>query len=99
RDSSVTGVQTCALPILTINYLYDLPFGKGQALLSQSGVVEWIVGGWQVGGITTVGTGTPFSPAFTSTIQGSPSGRPNVVGDWHEIGRASGREGGEVRAG
>ena len=36
-----------------------------------------------VGGITTAGTGTPFSPSFTSTIQGSPSGRPSVVGDWH----------------
>jgi hypothetical protein len=69
--------------LLTVNYLYDLPFGKGRPFLNQSGAVDWIIGGWQVGGITTAGTGTPFSPSFTSTIQGSPNGRPNVVGDWH----------------
>jgi outer membrane receptor protein involved in Fe transport len=68
--------------LLTVNYLYDLPFGKGRTFLNQSGVLDWIIGGWQVGGITTAGTGTPFSPSFTSAIQGSPSGRPNVVGDW-----------------
>ena len=36
----------------------------------------------QVGGITTFATGTPFSPSFTATLQGAPSGRPDVVGDW-----------------
>jgi hypothetical protein len=69
--------------VLTLNYLYDLPFGKGKPFLNHGGISNVVLGGWQVGGITTRGTGTPFSPAFTATVQGAPSGRPNVVGDWH----------------
>ena len=66
-----------------VNYLYDLPMGKGRPFLSHSPALDWIIGGWQIGGITTIATGTPFSPSFTSNIQGSPSGRPDVVADWH----------------
>ena len=69
--------------VLTLNYLYDLPFGKGKSFLQYGGVSNLILGGWQVGGITTLGTGTPFSPSFSAVVQGAPSGRPNVVGDWH----------------
>jgi hypothetical protein len=39
---------------------YDLPFGKGKALLNQSGVVDKIVGGWTVGTIFLIQTGAPF---------------------------------------
>ncbi|MCC6589935.1 MAG: TonB-dependent receptor [Bryobacterales bacterium] len=69
--------------VLTMNYLYDLPFGKGKAFLNVGGPLNYVIGGWQVGGITTFATGTPFSPSFTATLQGAPSGRPDVVGDWH----------------
>ncbi|MEO7653487.1 MAG: hypothetical protein ABIZ80_23760 [Bryobacteraceae bacterium] len=74
--------------LLTVNYLYDLPFGKGKAFLSNVGAFDWILGGWQVGGITTAGTGTPFSPTFTANVQGAPNGRANVVGDWHVSDRS-----------
>ena len=39
---------------------YDLPFGRGKALLNQSGVVDKFVGGWTVGTIFLYQTGAPF---------------------------------------
>ncbi|MGC2400524.1 MAG: TonB-dependent receptor [Acidobacteriaceae bacterium] len=40
--------------------LYDLPFGRGRAFVT-SGFLSQIVGGWQVGGILTLGDGTPVN--------------------------------------
>lgn len=68
--------------LLTANYLYELPFGPGKPFLNSGAVGKYLLGGWQIGGINQFGTGLPFSPSFASTIQGSPSGRPDVVGDW-----------------
>ena len=40
------------------SYLWDLPFGHGKALLGGStGVVDKLVGGWQLNGITTFSAG------------------------------------------
>ncbi|HKS67604.1 MAG TPA: carboxypeptidase regulatory-like domain-containing protein [Candidatus Acidoferrales bacterium] len=39
---------------------YDLPFGAGKSYLNQSGIVDKIVGGWNVGTILTYQTGSPF---------------------------------------
>ncbi|SPE22583.1 Cna B domain protein [Candidatus Sulfopaludibacter sp. SbA3] len=41
------------------SYVYELPIGPGKALLSQ-GLASRIIGGWQVAGILTMLTGTPF---------------------------------------
>ena len=43
---------------LVVNYIYELPCGKGKRWL-QSGPMSAIVGNWQVSGITTFATGTP----------------------------------------
>ncbi|MDQ1469915.1 MAG: hypothetical protein QOJ99_1395, partial [Bryobacterales bacterium] len=42
------------------SYLYELPFGRGKNWLSQ-GVLGNVVGGWQLGGIVTIGDGTPLN--------------------------------------
>jgi hypothetical protein len=42
--------------------LYTLPFGKGNRFLNQGGVVNHVVGGWQVSTITTVQSGTSINP-------------------------------------
>lgn len=52
--------------ILTINYIYELPFYR-----DQKGFVGKVLGGWQASGIVTYQTGLPFTP----TVQAfDPSG-------------------------
>ena len=48
-----------------LNYIYEMPFGRGKAVLN-NGVVGKIFEGWQFSGITTVQTGHPFD-VFSST--------------------------------
>jgi hypothetical protein len=43
--------------ILSINYIYELPFYR-----DQRGLVGKILGGWQASGIITYNTGLPFTP-------------------------------------
>ena len=40
--------------------LYNLPFGKGQKFLNHGGIVNQVVGGWQVSTITTLQSGLPI---------------------------------------
>jgi len=37
--------------MLTINHVYELPFGKGQALLNKGGVLAAVLSHWQVSGV------------------------------------------------
>ncbi len=43
------------------NYVYNLPIGKGRALLDRGGVVNAILGGWQLSGLYRQSTGLPTS--------------------------------------
>jgi hypothetical protein len=43
--------------------------------------VNALVGGWQIAGISTIGSGEPYSVTFTSTVLGWPSSRADIVGD------------------
>jgi hypothetical protein len=45
------------------NFIWDLPFGQGRHFLSQPGVVNHVLGGWQLNGIVTLQTGSPYSVA------------------------------------
>jgi hypothetical protein len=48
--------------IFNLNTIYELPFGRGKALLNDSnGVVDRIVGGWQVTSILRWASGAPIS--------------------------------------
>jgi hypothetical protein len=64
--------------------LYELPFGKGKTLLSRGGVVNAVVGGWQLSTILTLQAGTPND--VTSGIDAGNRGyntiidRPNSTG-------------------
>ena len=51
---------------MVFNYVYELPFGRGRA----RGLTKALLGGWQVSGISTYGTGTPFSVGFSQTGTG-----------------------------
>lgn len=69
---------------LVVSYLYPLPIGKGQLLLSHlSGVGNAFLGGWGLDGITTFQLGYPLGMSVTpnnlSTYAFQGTERPNVV--------------------
>ena len=41
---------------------YDLPLGKGKRWANSGGVVDRIVGGWNIGSLMTIQSGYPFMP-------------------------------------
>ncbi len=44
------------------NFLYDLPFGKGRKYLGNANwATDFLLGGWQMNGIFTFRTGSPFT--------------------------------------
>ncbi|MGI8742616.1 MAG: carboxypeptidase regulatory-like domain-containing protein [Bryobacteraceae bacterium] len=48
--------------VVTTNFVYDFPFGKGQRFLgSAPGVVSQTIGGWSLNGLYTHMSGEPFS--------------------------------------
>ena len=48
--------------LVNANFIYELPFGKGRRLGGNAnGVLNAIIGGWQVSGIYTQRSGLPFS--------------------------------------
>jgi len=67
--------------VAVINYLWELPFGKGKTVLN-SGFIGKVLEGWQLSGITTVQTGHPFD-VFSSTDMERTglSGRADLVGN------------------
>ncbi len=54
--------------ILNISYVYDLPFFRGQ------GLAHTVLGAWQLSGITTFQTGTPFGVTFPNDNAGVGNG-------------------------
>lgn len=48
--------------MFVLSYLYELPMGKGKKLLNKGGVVDKLVGGWQIGGVQRYQKGVPFIP-------------------------------------
>ena len=48
--------------LVVLSYTWNLPFGTGQAIYNHSNfVAKYIVGGWQLNGITSFATGLPFT--------------------------------------
>ncbi len=70
---------------LVINYGVDLPFGHDQTFLgASSGLVNSVVGGWRVNGITTFHSGLPIpfqagGTNYLSQYFGANAIRPNVA--------------------
>jgi hypothetical protein len=47
---------------VVFSYLYELPFGKGRMFMRNANpIVEQLLGGWDVGGITNLHSGFPFT--------------------------------------
>ena len=72
------------------SYVYDLPFGRGRTFAkNSSGVVNQIVGNWQMTGVFSAATGNYYTATDINNIAGSDCGgtvgfycsRPNLVGN------------------
>jgi carboxypeptidase family protein len=63
------------------NFLYQLPFGKGQRFGgTASGIANQLIGGWQWSGSVTAQSGFPFTPQAGSNISGTgDTQNPDVV--------------------
>lgn len=67
--------------------LYTLPFGKGRRFLDRGGITNVILGGWELGAITTIQSGFPLT-VFTGRDQSNVGGgfdRPNATGQQVEL--------------
>jgi hypothetical protein len=66
--------------VVEVSYSYLLPFGKGQLLFSNaSNLLDKVIAGWQLSGITQWQGGQPFSVTFTASLQGAQNGRADRV--------------------
>ena len=65
---------------LTTNFFYPIPLGGGQRW-SNSGALSKIAGGWRLGGIVSIRSGTPFSPRSSVRTPGYlfAATRPNLI--------------------
>lgn len=46
--------------VLSVAFLYELPFGQGKRFLSTGGVADKVLGGWQLSSVIRVTSGTPL---------------------------------------
>lgn len=69
------------LHVLTANYLYELPFGRGRKFDIRNRILDGFAGGWSVSGISVYRGGAPFSVSFSvpSNYIGWWGGRADVV--------------------
>jgi hypothetical protein len=72
--------------ILSADYVYQLPFGRGQKYgNSMSRVADAFLGGWETTGILSARSGTPFGVGIGRDVANigcrSCTQRPNLVGD------------------
>jgi len=57
---------------LQMGWLYELPFGKGKSM-AKSGAAAAVLGGWQVNGIMSAYTGTPFTVGASGSLLNAPN--------------------------
>jgi len=62
--------------LLSASAIIDLPFGRGQRFLNEGGVVNALIGGWQVNTIVSARSGFPFSVVCQCGLI-----RPSLVSD------------------
>ena len=76
---------------------YELPIGKGRRFLNSGGVVDYLLGGWEIAWIQSLETGNPLTFGFSNSPYNyyptyAGSRRPNVTGEpkirdnWRDVG-------------
>ena len=68
----------------TTSIVYDLPFGKGRRLLSDSTALDYVIGGWRATLINTMNSGLPVNLTYGAvagfSVGGTATLRPNLTG-------------------
>lgn len=65
---------------MTSSFLYDLPFGKGKRFMNAANrPANAIIGGWQLNGILTLRTGSPFTLGTNNCVGSFSLCTPDVV--------------------
>lgn len=80
----------------TLSYLYELPVGQGRRFMGNAnGVADAFLGGWQIGGITTVQSGEAVTGTMSSDFSntGSFSYRPDQIGNPDDFALNTGSQG------
>ncbi|GGH00313.1 TonB-dependent receptor [Silvibacterium dinghuense] len=72
---------------LIFSGLYELPFGQGKPLHSNSYLVNQVIGGWSISGLEEIHAGTALSPIDSTNNTGSYSDgvRPNLTGNPNDL--------------
>ncbi|HET7221384.1 MAG TPA: TonB-dependent receptor, partial [Vicinamibacterales bacterium] len=71
--------------VFGLNAVWELPFGSRRRYLSNAdGVLEAIVGGWQLNTVYTWQSGLPFTPSYRDCNADRDTGwcRPDIIGEW-----------------
>jgi hypothetical protein len=85
-DRSVSGFDLTH--VFAVNWLYELPFGKGK-LSTGNSIADYLLGNWQFNGIVQLHSGLPYTVGVTGDIANTGNSnccsgfyeRLNLVGD------------------
>jgi Carboxypeptidase regulatory-like domain len=79
--------------MFVISYVYELPIGKGKKFLNKGGVVDAVLGGWEISGIQRYQSGQPVSfrcatgiPGFAGCIRFNQVGGVSIFSDAYKSG-------------
>jgi hypothetical protein len=76
--------------ILSLSWVYELPFGKGKAVASGvGGVANAIIGGWKFGGIGSFQSGHYLTPTDSVNNSNAGGSRPDIIGPVNGFDHAS----------
>jgi len=69
--------------ILVASWVYELPFGKGRRFASGNRGLDYVVGGWQLNGMFSDHSGTPYTVLFSGDAAntGNTTQLVNIVGN------------------
>ncbi len=65
---------------LSVNSIYELPFGRGKHFLNDNDVLNQVVGGWQASAIASFYTGPWFTLSSNQNLGNFINALPNVTG-------------------
>jgi hypothetical protein len=82
--------------VLSANALYEVPIGKGKRFSTGNGLVDYVLGNWQINNIFTARSGQPYTITVSgdnaNTGNGGTYERANVVGDPNKIAKRTAAE-------